>query len=117
MSTTTDAHLPHRPDVDGPKTPDMVEFSARQQRAAEELGRIRLRAPSRVANASRNGQAERGRRRHWAPARDALWDFLAPHLDGGARVAIVGAGNGDDLPLRRIARRAGEVTLIDIDPG
>jgi hypothetical protein len=31
-------------------------------------------------------------------------------------VAIVGAGNGDDLPLRRIVRRAGSVTLIDLDP-
>ena len=31
-------------------------------------------------------------------------------------MAIVGAGNGDDLPLRRIARRAGSVTLIDLDP-
>jgi hypothetical protein len=31
-------------------------------------------------------------------------------------VAIVGAGNGDDLPLRRIAKRAGSVTLIDLDP-
>jgi hypothetical protein len=70
-----------------------------------------------VANASRNARAEVGRRRRWAPARDALWDFLAPHLDDGATVAIVGAGNGDDLPLRRIARRADAVTLIDIDPG
>lgn len=49
--------------------------------------------------------------------RDALWDFLAPWLDGaGTRVAIVGAGNGDDLPLRRIARRARAVVLVDIDP-
>jgi hypothetical protein len=31
-------------------------------------------------------------------------------------VAIIGAGNGDDLPLRRIARRAGSMTLIDLDP-
>jgi hypothetical protein len=31
-------------------------------------------------------------------------------------VAIVGAGNGDDLPLDRIAERAAEVALIDIDP-
>jgi hypothetical protein len=31
-------------------------------------------------------------------------------------VAIVGVGNGDDLPLRRIVRRAGSVTLIDLDP-
>ena len=77
---------------------------------------MRRRAPSRVANASRNAQAGRGRRRRWAPARDALWDFVAPVLDEGARVAIVGAGNGDDVPLRRIAGRAGAVALIDIDP-
>ncbi|HEY5332518.1 MAG TPA: class I SAM-dependent methyltransferase, partial [Solirubrobacterales bacterium] len=70
-----------------------------------------------MANASRNAQAGFDRRRRWAPARDALWEFLAPHLDDGARVAILGAGNGDDLPLRRIARRAGAVDLIDIDPG
>jgi hypothetical protein len=70
-----------------------------------------------VANAGRNAQAGFGRRRRWAPARDALWEFLAPHLEVGARVAIVGAGNGDDLPLRRIARRAGAVVLIDLDPG
>jgi hypothetical protein len=57
-----------------------------------------------------------GRRRRWGTARDALWEFLAPHLEDGARVGIVGAGNGDDLPLRRIARRAVAVTLIDIDP-
>lgn len=77
---------------------------------------MRERAPSRVANASRNAQAGVGRRRRWAPARDALWEFLNPHLDEGARVAIVGAGNGDDLPLRRIAHRAASVALIDIDP-
>ncbi len=82
-----------------------------------ELARLRRRAPVRAANASRNAGAGFGRRRRWAPARDALWDFLGPHLADGARVAIVGAGNGDDLPLRRLARRAGSVALIDIDPG
>ena len=102
--------------VDGPKTPDIEEFSARRQRAAGELGRLRRRAPARVANASRNAGAELDRHRRWAPARDALWEFVGPWLNVGARVAIVGAGNGDDLPLRRIARRAGEVVLIDIDP-
>jgi hypothetical protein len=56
-----------------------------------------------------------GRYRRWAPARDALWGFLDPHLTDGARVAVLGAGNGDDLPLRRIAARAGSVTLIDLD--
>jgi hypothetical protein len=81
-----------------------------------ELERLRVRAPARVANASRNAGAELDRHRRWAPARDALWDFLGSWLDDGARVAIVGAGNGDDLPLWRIARRAREVVLIDIDP-
>jgi hypothetical protein len=80
------------------------------------LERLRLRAPCRVANASRNAEAGFGRRRRWGPARDALWDFVGPLIEDGARVAIVGAGNGEDLPLRRIARSAGSVTLIDLDP-
>ena len=83
---------------------------------AEEVERLRLRAPSRVASASRNAHSGRARHRRWEPARDALWDFVAPVLDEGARVTIVGAGNCDTVPLRRIARRAGEVVLIDIDP-
>ncbi len=95
----------------------MLTRTTTEDRAVEELRGRCLRAPSRTANASRNAQAEVGRRRRWAPARDALWSFLAPALAEGARVAIVGAGNGDDLPLRRIADRAGAVTLIDIDPG
>jgi hypothetical protein len=69
-----------------------------------------------VANASRNAEAGFGRRRRWRPARNALWEFIEPLTEDGARVAIVGAGNGDDLPLRPIARRAGSVTLIDLDP-
>jgi hypothetical protein len=107
--------MPDR-DVDGPKTQGGVEFSAHQQRGVEEVERMRRRAPSRVANVSRNAQAGVGRHRRWEPARDSLWDFLAPHLDEGASVAVVGAGNCDDLPLKRIAERAAEVTLIDLDP-
>jgi hypothetical protein len=103
-------------DVGGPKTQAIVEFSAHQHRGFEEVERMRRRAPARIANASRNAQAGRERRRRWQPARDALWGFVTPVLDQGTRVAIVGAGNGDDLPLRRIARRAAEVVLIDIDP-
>jgi hypothetical protein len=79
------------------------------------LARHRLRFPSRVANSARNARAERDRHGRWAPARDALWRFLDPHLREGARVAVLGAGNGDDLPLDRIAARAGSVTLIDLD--
>jgi len=104
------------PHVDGPKPGLYGGFSAHQQRGVEELERLRLRAPCRVANASRNAEAEFERRRRWRPARDALWDFVGPWIQDGARVAIVGAGNGDDLPLRRIARRAETVTLIDLDP-
>ena len=37
---------------------------------------MRLRAPCRVANASRNAEAGFGRRRRWRPARDALWEFI-----------------------------------------
>ncbi|MEA2304709.1 MAG: hypothetical protein QOH43_1989 [Solirubrobacteraceae bacterium] len=33
----------------------------------------------------------------------------------GARVAVVGAGNGDDLPLGALARRAARVDLVDLD--
>jgi hypothetical protein len=108
--------LPRTAAVGGPKTRLYEGFSAHQQRGAEELERLRLRAPCRVANASRNAGAEIGRRRRWGPARDALWAFVGQWIEDGARVAIVGAGNADDLPLRRISRRAGSVTLIDLDP-
>jgi hypothetical protein len=72
--------------------------------------------PSATANSARNAGAEVGRHRRWTPARDALWDFVEPHLSEGDRVAVLGAGNADDLPLRRIAGRAGSVTLLDLDP-
>jgi hypothetical protein len=94
-------------DVDGPKSPDIEDFSAHQHRGPGE--------PSRVANSARNAGAEVDRHRRWAPARDALWGFVEPRLEDGARVAVLGAGNADDLPLRRIAARAGAVTLIDLD--
>lgn len=56
-----------------------------------------------------------GRRRRWAPARDALWTVLDPLLAPGASIGIVGAGNGDDFPLARIAARAGRIDLLDTD--
>jgi hypothetical protein len=33
----------------------------------------------------------------------------------GAAVAVIGAGNGHDLPLARLGRRAGRLALIDLD--
>lgn len=71
--------------------------------------------PAADANAARNAHRQTGRRARWAPTRDALWSLLEDHIAPGARVAVVGAGNGDDLPLGRIATLAGSVTLVDID--
>jgi hypothetical protein len=84
-------------------------------RARAGLAEQRMLAPSLVANSSRNARAEIDRRGRWASARDEFWRLLDPILEEGARVAVLGAGNGDDLPLGRIAGRAGSVALIDLD--
>jgi hypothetical protein len=72
--------------------------------------------PATLANARRNATARRDRARRWRGARDALWAALAPLVDPGARVVVVGAGHCDDLPLTRLAARAGQLDLIDLDP-
>jgi hypothetical protein len=84
-------------------------------RAQRTLTAQRLQAPATIANTARNARAEVDRNARWAPARDALWRLLDPHLQSGARVAILGAGNGDTLPLARIADRSRELALIDLD--
>jgi len=86
-----------------------------RRRAEVVLGAQRLRAPATSSNIARNARAERERHARWAPARDALWRALDPQMARGARVAVVGAGNADSVPLARIAARAGAVTLIDLD--
>ena len=58
------------------------------------------------ANATNNARSTSVRRRRWDVVRDAAWALLDPVVGEGARVAVVGAGNGDDLPLERLARRA-----------
>src|SRR3954454_7826849 len=68
-----------------------------------------------AANATNNARSDRARRRRWRPARAAAWALLDPEIAPGARVAVVGAGNGDDLPLGRLARRAGQLDLVDLD--
>lgn len=70
---------------------------------------------ARTANAARNATVPYGRARRWRETRRSLWRLLDPYLAAGARVAVVGAGNGYDVPLGRLARRAGRVDLIDID--
>ena len=86
-----------------------------RRRAEHSLADERLRAPAAKANIARNARAEVGRHARWAPAREAAWELVDPMLAPGARVAIVGAGNGDTVPLDRIADRAGKVALIDLD--
>lgn len=71
--------------------------------------------PARDANIRNNALAEADRAERWRPARDALWRLLDPLLDSEATIAIVGAGNCDDIPLTRIAARAARVDLIDLD--
>ena len=51
----------------------------------------------------------------WRGARAAAWALLERHVAPGAAVAVVGAGNGHDLPLRRLGHRAGRMDLIDVD--
>jgi len=84
-------------------------------RAERALALQRLRAPATIANTARNARAEIDRHARWAPARDAVWQLVRRHLNDGARVAVLGAGNCDDLPLDRIADQSREVTLIDLD--
>lgn len=67
------------------------------------------------ANVVRNANGDRARHRRWAPAREAAWALLDRYVNRGARIAVVGAGNGDTLPLRRLAARAGALELIDLD--
>jgi hypothetical protein len=76
---------------------------------------IPARGPASRANTERNARATAARLERWRPARDALWALLEPHVAAGARVAVVGAGNGHDVPLRRLAERAARVDLIDLD--
>jgi hypothetical protein len=68
-----------------------------------------------AANARRNGRASADRPARWRRARSELWAVLDPIVPAGARVAVAGAGNADDLPLTRLASRASELHLIDLD--
>jgi len=76
---------------------------------------ISERGPASRANKQRNARATSARFERWRPARDSLWALLDPFVAAGARVAVVGAGNGHDVPLRRLAERAERVDLIDLD--
>jgi hypothetical protein len=67
------------------------------------------------ANARRNSAAGPSRLWRWRDTRSAAWSLLERHVEPGAVVAVVGAGNGHDLPLRRLGRRAARLDLVDLD--
>ncbi len=67
------------------------------------------------ANATNNAMYQDLRLERWTVVRDALWTVIDPLLTTGARVALVGGGSCDDVPLARIVDRAGHVDLIDFD--
>ena len=71
--------------------------------------------PSQAANVANNAKGDGARHRRWAPVRDAAWALLDGVVAHGARVAVVGAGNGDDVPLAALAGRAARLDLIDLD--
>ncbi|MDQ6750715.1 MAG: hypothetical protein M3Z33_08200 [Actinomycetota bacterium] len=84
-------------------------------RAERVLADQLLQAPATHANTARNARAELRRQARWAPARDAVWRLLDAELTCDARVAVLGAGNGDSVPLQRIASRVRHVALVDLD--
>jgi hypothetical protein len=98
-----------------PGMPTVTSQRPAPSRAELSLAAERLRAPASKANIARNARAEVGRHARWAPMREAVWELVEPLLGHGARVAIVGAGNGDTVPIERIAAAAGELALIDLD--
>lgn len=73
------------------------------------------RSPAHAANTARNAQAMWWRTARWRPARTALWRLLDRHVAPENVVAVIGAGNAHDLPLRRLRHRAGHVDLVDLD--
>lgn len=85
------------------------------RRADHTRAQVRHDQPATRANAVRNARAELDRHRRWAPARVVHWSAIREWLPAGANVAIVGAGNGDDLPLAQLTEHGLTVTLIDVD--
>lgn len=72
--------------------------------------------PATMANLARNGAGVGGDRwLRWSTAREGAWRLLDRHVSWGTRVAVIGAGNGDDLPLTRLAARASRLDLFDLD--
>lgn len=72
-------------------------------------------AIAREANAHNNAMHQQLRHERWASVRDALWTLAEPLVDSSSRVALVGAGSCDDVPLLRLLERVASVDLLDFD--
>jgi hypothetical protein len=72
-------------------------------------------SPALDANIWSNSQAPGDTRQRWQPCADALWQVIEPLIPPGGTIAVVGAGNCYDLPMRRLASVAGQIDLVDID--
>ena len=72
-------------------------------------------AIARSANATNNAMHQAQRLERWETVRDALWQVLDPLIPEDARVALVGGGSCDDVPIARILQRAAHIDLIDFD--
>jgi hypothetical protein len=70
---------------------------------------------ARSANARNNAMYQDLRLERWAGVRDHLWNLVDPLLAPGGRVAIIGGGSCDDVPLVRIGDHAGTIDLVDFD--
>lgn len=73
-------------------------------------------AIARGANSANNAMHQELRLERWAEVRDHLWRLADPLLPEGGRVALVGGGSCDDVPLLRMIDRAASVDLLDFDP-
>lgn len=72
-------------------------------------------AIARDANATNNAMYQDLRFERWQGVRDELWRLVEPLLTSTSRVALVGGGSCDDVPLARIIERAAHVDLVDFD--
>jgi len=72
-------------------------------------------SPARAANTARNRRARGCAPRGGARRARRSGKLLDRRIQAGDRVAVVGAGNGDTVPMRQLGQRAGHVDLIDLD--
>ena len=105
-----------RPQAGHDRRPDLLPDAGSEERFSLLSAGDPVKPRTLAANARRNANGGARRMWRWRATRAAAWALLERHVEPGATVAVVGAGNGHDLPLRRLGRSAGRLDLIDLDP-